>query len=75
VAGGVCGGLAEFTGVESYLWRIGFIALGLVGGEGVLVYLLLWVLIPESGPPAPGSSDAGGSGFVQRLRTGMRRSR
>jgi phage shock protein PspC (stress-responsive transcriptional regulator) len=75
VIGGVCGGLAEFTGVESFLWRIGFIALGLLGGEGILVYLLLWVLIPDSDPPPPGSSDAGGTGFVQRLRTGMTPSR
>jgi len=71
VIGGVCGGLAEFTGVESVLWRIGFIVFGFFGGEGVLVYLLLWVLIPDSDPP-PDSADPG---FLQRLRTGLTRSR
>ena len=75
VIGGVCGGLADFTGVESFLWRIGFIALAFFAGEGIFVYLVLWLLIPDSDPPPPGSSDAGGAGFVQRLRTGMTRSR
>lgn len=75
VIGGVCGGLGEFTGVESFLWRIGFIAFGFFGGEGLLVYLLLWVLIPDSDPPPQGSSDADRAGFLERLRTGMTPSR
>jgi phage shock protein C len=47
--GGVSGGLAEHLGIDALLWRIGFVALTLAGGSGVLVYLLLWVLMP----PAP----------------------
>jgi phage shock protein C len=31
VLGGVCGGLAEYSGVEPVLWRVGFIALALFG--------------------------------------------
>jgi phage shock protein PspC (stress-responsive transcriptional regulator) len=74
VIGGVCGGLAEYTGVESMLWRIGFIALALLG-EGLIVYLLLWVLIPDADTAPPAGSDAGRTGFMQRLRTGMTPSR
>ena len=51
MAGGVCGGLADHTGIDAVLWRVGFVALTLVGGSGVLLYLLLWVLLP---PPAAG---------------------
>jgi len=54
MAGGVCGGLAEHTGVDAVLWRGGFAALTLLGGSGVLLYLLLWVLLP---PPATGGPD------------------
>lgn len=54
MAGGVCGGLAEHIGVDAVLWRAGFVALTLVGGSGVLLYLLLWVLLP---PPAAGGPD------------------
>src|ERR671933_35459 len=45
VLGGVCGGLAEYTGVEALLWRIGFVALAFFGA-GILVYPLLWILLP-----------------------------
>ncbi|MGY2127583.1 PspC domain-containing protein [Blastococcus sp. SYSU DS0617] len=55
MAGGVCGGLAQHIGVDAVLWRVGFVALTLVGGSGVLLYLLLWVLLP---PPAGGPDEA-----------------
>ncbi|WP_448625569.1 PspC domain-containing protein [Geodermatophilus sp. URMC 64] len=50
--GGVCGGLAEYSGIDPLLWRVGFVGLTVAGGAGVLVYLLLWVLMP-SGPVGP----------------------
>ena len=53
MAGGVCGGLAEHTGIDSLVWRVGFVGLTLAGGAGILVYLLLWVLMP----PAPRAPD------------------
>jgi phage shock protein PspC (stress-responsive transcriptional regulator) len=53
-AGGVCGGLADYSGVDAVLWRVGFVALTLLGGSGVLLYLLLWVLLP---PPASGVDE------------------
>jgi phage shock protein C len=53
MAGGVCGGLAEYSGIDPLLWRVGFIGLTVAGGAGVIVYLLLWVLMP----PAPISPD------------------
>ena len=53
MAGGVCGGLAEHTGIDSLIWRVAFVALTFAGGTGVLVYLLLWVLMP----PAPRTPD------------------
>jgi len=49
VVGGVAGGLAEYSGIDPLLWRVGFVALTLAGGSGVLVYALLWLLMP-SGP-------------------------
>jgi len=62
VIGGVNGGLAEYTGIDPLLWRVGFVALALAGGTGVLVYLLLWLLMPSgpdgAGAPAPGRAAA-----------------
>lgn len=44
--GGVCGGLARVTGMEAWAWRLIFTAVCLVGGAGVLLYLLLWIFVP-----------------------------
>jgi phage shock protein PspC (stress-responsive transcriptional regulator) len=64
--GGVCGGLAEYTGIDPLLWRVGFVGLTLAGGAGVVVYLLLWVLMP-SGPLGPGDSPSPVDRLVDRL--------
>src|SRR4051812_34598273 len=58
ILGGVSGGLAEYSGVDALLWRVGFVALALAGGAGVVVYLLLWLLMP-AGPPAHGPPGYG----------------
>ena len=53
MAGGVCGGLAEYSGIDSLLWRVGFVGGTIAtGGCGILVYLLLWVLMPSAPLPA-----------------------
>ncbi|SFC21698.1 PspC domain-containing protein [Massilia yuzhufengensis] len=45
--GGVCGGLAPATGVESWVWRLMFALFAICFGFGFLVYLLLWIFVPE----------------------------
>lgn len=45
---GVCGGLAEFTGISAFWFRLLFLILLLPGGlPGLLPYLLLWIVIPS----------------------------
>lgn len=48
--GGVCGGLAEHTGLDPALVRLVAALAGLAGGTGVLAYLLAWMLIPKARP-------------------------
>jgi phage shock protein PspC (stress-responsive transcriptional regulator) len=60
--GGVCGGIARVTGVESWIWRLLFALLALCAGTGLLIYLLMWILIPAHPPlsgHAPGHPQAG----------------
>jgi phage shock protein C len=45
--GGVCGGIAVSTGIESWIWRLIFVVLALYGGAGLLLYILLWIFVPE----------------------------
>jgi phage shock protein C len=45
---GVCGGLARYFGIDSTIIRIIFVLLALPGGvPGTLLYLILWVVLPE----------------------------
>jgi phage shock protein C len=43
---GVCGGLGEFFGIDPTLVRLFFVLLALLGGHGLLVYLILWIIVP-----------------------------
>ena len=45
--GGVCGGIARTTAVESWIWRLIFVVLFLFGGTGLLLYILLWIFVPS----------------------------
>lgn len=45
--GGVCGGIAPILGLESWVCRLLIAALTLFGGVGVIVYLLLWIFVPQ----------------------------
>ena len=44
---GVCGGLAKASGVESWVWRLVFTLFTLTFGFGAVIYLLLWIFVPE----------------------------
>ena len=55
--GGVSGGLAEYTGVDALLWRVGFVAVTLAWGVGLIIYPLLWLLMP-AGPVDPTAAVA-----------------
>jgi phage shock protein C len=46
---GVCGGLANFTGLDVNLLRVLAVVLTCLGGVGVPVYLAAWLLIPQQG--------------------------
>ena len=55
--GGVCGGIAQVTGVPSWVWRLIF-TFGLVfAGTGLALYILLWILVPEEQLYLPAPSD------------------
>jgi phage shock protein C len=45
--GGICGGLGQFTGLESWIWRLIFVFFAMCVGTGVLAYLLAWIFVPE----------------------------
>ena len=51
---GVVGGLAEYFRIDATLLRVIYVVASIISAAfpGVLVYLLLWLLIPEAEGPA-----------------------
>ncbi|MDR1852467.1 MAG: PspC domain-containing protein [Propionibacteriaceae bacterium] len=45
--GGVCGGLAQAFGIESWIVRVIFVALALFGFSGVGIYVIVWLILPR----------------------------
>ncbi len=46
--GGVCGGLARYFGVDPALVRVLFVASLLLPGPQLLLYVILWFVIPDA---------------------------
>ncbi len=44
---GVCGGIAEYLEVDPTLVRLVFAALTLLGGPGIIIYIVLMLIVPE----------------------------
>ncbi len=44
---GVCGGLAEYLNVDPTLIRVLFVLLTVMGGAGAVIYLAMWIFVPE----------------------------
>jgi phage shock protein PspC (stress-responsive transcriptional regulator) len=51
--GGVCGGLAAYFNVDPTLVRVLWVAITLIAGVGILLYLILWVVMPLEPPAQP----------------------
>lgn len=45
---GVCGGIAEYLGWDVTIVRLLWIVLTLAGGSGILIYLILWLVMPQN---------------------------
>ncbi len=56
VVAGVAGGLGRTFGVDPVIFRVVLVALAVIGGSGLVLYGLLWLLVPEDG--SDGSSVA-----------------
>jgi len=72
VIGGVAGGLADFFGMDPTIVRLIFVLLAVFGGGGVLIYIIMWIVLPEkrtlpgytgfqapADAPPPTGSDSG----------------
>lgn len=49
IVAGVSSGIAEYFEIDATLIRVIFILLTIGGGSGILIYLILWLIIPKEG--------------------------
>ncbi|OGV18324.1 MAG: hypothetical protein A3J84_09900 [Ignavibacteria bacterium RIFOXYA2_FULL_37_17] len=47
VFGGIAGGLAQYFNLDPILVRVLFVVVTLLHGFGILLYIILWIVIPE----------------------------
>ena len=45
---GVCGGLAEYFNIDATLIRILFLLFAVFGGSGLVIYLVMWLIVPDA---------------------------
>ncbi len=68
VVAGVAGGLGEYLGIDPVIVRLFFIIFTLAtpGGWGLLLYIVLWIAVPEA-PPLAGAAEPEPAGSYHRL--------
>jgi phage shock protein PspC (stress-responsive transcriptional regulator) len=60
---GICAGLGEYFELDPVFFRLFFLVSLFFDGIGALVYLLLWIMVPEK----PGPDGSGGAAKDLRL--------
>ncbi len=48
ILGGVCSGLAIYGAIPLWLVRVLFVAFTFLGGFALLLYIILWIVVPEA---------------------------
>ncbi len=48
VIGGVCSGLGAYFNIDPLIFRILFIVLFFLGGASILIYVILWIVLPKA---------------------------
>lgn len=44
---GVCGGFAEYFGIDVTIVRLIWTGLVLLGFSGIILYIIAWIIVPE----------------------------
>lgn len=52
---GVCGGLGKNLGIDPTILRLIFVLLALAGTSGIIIYGVMWLVVPLE--PAPASQE------------------
>lgn len=64
---GVCSGIAEFVNVDPTAVRLAFLLMLFFGGGGLLVYLVMWAIMPVKPDTADGAIDVKAKPPVEKI--------
>jgi phage shock protein PspC (stress-responsive transcriptional regulator) len=73
IFGGVCAGLAAYLNMDTLIMRIIFAILILAGGFGILIYLVLWVVLPEARTTAQKLEMRGDPVNIENIKESVKR--
>jgi phage shock protein C len=58
VIGGVCGGLGHYFGIDPVIVRLVMVALVFAGGVSLLIYPVMWLVMPAQGATQPSFGES-----------------
>ena len=73
IFGGVCAGLAAYLNMDTLIMRIIFAILILPGGFGIILYLVLWIVLPEARTTAQKLEMRGDPVNIQNIKKSVKR--
>ena len=73
IFGGVCSGLAAYLNMDALIMRIIFVILALPGGFGVILYLVLWIVLPEARTTAQKLEMRGDPVNIENIKESVKR--
>jgi len=73
VLGGVCGGLGAYFNSDPLLFRILFIIIFFGLGSGLIIYIILWIAIPEANTTAQKLEMRGEAITIENIKKGIRK--
>ncbi|MGM0528718.1 MAG: PspC domain-containing protein [Bacteroidota bacterium] len=73
IIGGVCSGMAAYWRIDPWIVRIIFIIISLPGGLGILIYLILWIVLPEAKTTAQKIEMKGDPVNIHNIKDSVRR--
>ncbi len=72
ILGGVCGGLGAYFNTDPLLFRIIFILISLGMGSGLIIYIILWIAIPEASTTAQKLEMRGEAITIENIKRAVR---
>jgi phage shock protein PspC (stress-responsive transcriptional regulator) len=73
IIGGVCAGMGAYWNMEPWLVRIIFFVLAMMGGLGVLLYLILYIVLPEAKTTAQKIEMKGEPVNIQNIKDSVKK--